>query len=270
MNRREIAEDAAITGASVGTMMLIQSLWLHRAESHGAIRFKRSARAAARFGTWLLSGMAPREYVKVHTHHHIVEDKPGDFHSPVQHGRFGVPKVIAGNPVYYRRGAKELAAQNFPDKIKPDKLDAKLYDRSLLGQAALLGIFTAAKGGDIKKGAKLLAIHDVSVLVLSGLVNGWLHRGQENVRALWNKPVPDADGRYTRNAGLVLGFLTMGDGNHDTHHRHPGQLRLHPNPFLDIGGVVGEQMIKLGLAEAGGPPQDVVSASTETGVISTE
>jgi len=256
------AKVIATHAAAIGTMNMITTVFLHRGETHGAIEVGKPVREFARFGTWLLSGMKPREWVGVHRRHHEETDQAGDPHSPVQNGRFGVPKVFIGNGLYYyKKAAKDLSEDEIPEHLKPDKIDRILYDKGWLGQVALFGLFTALHKGNAKKGAisaglHSLLVHDVMGLSGGGFVNAMLHRGEGNViSTLVNEPKPNEDGTFTINSSRAAAFATFGEGNHHNHHEHQGRLRFNESNILDIGGFVAEKLIQYGLASAGTGPR---------------
>lgn len=262
MSKEQVARTVAAHGAAIGAMNMITTVFLHRGETHGSIEVSKPVREVARFGTWLLSGMKPREWVGVHRKHHAETDLEGDPHSPVQNGRFGVLKVFAGNGLhYYRKAAKELTPEDIPRHLQPDAKDRILYDRGLLGQVALFGLFTAVHRGNTKRGAMSLAahsllVHDVLALSGGGFVNAMLHRGKGPLAdTLVTEPEPFPDGTYTVNAGPIATVATFGEGSHRNHHANQGSLRFNDRPWLDLGGVAAEGLIKLGLAQPGTGPR---------------
>jgi stearoyl-CoA desaturase (delta-9 desaturase) len=263
MNKEQIAKTVVAHGAAITAMNMITTVFLHRGETHGLIEVSKPVREVARFGTWLLSGMKPREWVGVHLRHHAETDLPGDPHSPVQNGRFGVAKVFVGNGLhYYKRAAKELTPDDYPVHLRPDAKDKLLYDKGMIGQVALFGLFTLMHRGNPKKGAISLAahsllVHDTLALSGGGLVNSVLHRGKGNLLStLVSEPVPFDDGTFTINAGPVATTLTLGEGSHDNHHKYPDSLRFNDNPWLDIGGVAAQGLIRIGLAQPGTGPRE--------------
>lgn len=265
MNKRDVAASAAVAAVSIEAMTMLSTLYLHRGETHGAIKLGKSARAVGRVGTWMLSGMKPREWVGVHLRHHANEDQPpdtekgvlGDPHTPVGKGRFGVTKVLFGNVPMYRKAARELKPGDYPDRLAPDKWDKALFDKSLLGQAALFGAFTAIHRGNLKRAGLSLAIHDSTVMLAGGIINGLGHKGPQSIpSALVNGTKPNEDGTYTSNLNTGLSALTFGEGWHRTHHDNQGRLVLDENPLRDLGGAVGKVLIEVGLAEPGVRPPE--------------
>ena len=257
MNKRNVVKTVAAHGAAVGAMNMITTVFLHRGETHGAIEVKRPVREVARFGTWLLSGMKPREWVGVHLAHHADEDGPSDPHSPAQNGRFGVLKVGIGNGLYYyRQKAKTLTPADYPEHLQPDWKDKLLYDRGLVGQAAMFGLYRWLHKGDNKKAAASLLVHDGLMLAGGAFVNSWLHRGQnDGVCALVEEPVPDANGDFTRNSNILGDLATFGEGEHYNHHDDQSSLRFHESNVRDLGGFVAEELIRVGLADPGTGPR---------------
>lgn len=265
MSREQIVQRTKVVAAhaaAIGAMNMITTVFLHRGETHGSIEVGKPVREVSRFGTWLLSGMKPREWVGVHRRHHAETDLAGDPHSPVQNGRFGVAKVFIGNGLhYYRKAAKELQPSDIPQHLQPDWKDRLLYDRGLVGQVALFGLFTALHRGNPKHGAASLAahsllVHDVLALSGGGFVNAALHRGKGHVLStLVRQPEPFEDGSFTVNGGHIATIATFGEGSHHNHHLDQGSLRFNETPILDIGGVVAERLIDMGLATPGTGPR---------------
>jgi stearoyl-CoA desaturase (delta-9 desaturase) len=258
MSKEQIVKTAVAHVAAVSTINMITTVFLHRGETHGSIEVSKPVREVARFGTWLLSGMKPREWVGVHRKHHAQTDEAGDPHSPAQNGRFGVAKVFVGNGLgYYRQAAKELTPLDYPIHLRPDAKDKFLYDRGVLGQVALFGLFTVLHKGNAKRGALSLVMHDALTLSGGGLVNSVMHRGEGSLLStLVNQPTPFADGTYAVNAGPVATIATVGEGRHRYHHENQNSLRFDDNPLLDIGGVLAEGLIKVGLAKPGTGPRE--------------
>ncbi len=239
-----------VPAATITTMLGITTVFLHRAETHGSIKLKPPVRFAARMGTWLLSGMKPREWVGVHGRHHDNTDTPEDPHSPIQNGRFGVAKVLFGNVPMYRRAAKQLTPGDYPAQLEPDKWDKLLFDRGILGQIALGGILTAVAKGNLKKSMSWLAVHDVAMFIAGGVVNGSAHSGQARFsHALLHEPVPDENGNYARNMTLAPTLATVGEGSHLNHHEDPSRMVFNDNPWRDPGGLACLALMKLNLAE---------------------
>ncbi len=105
-------------------------------------------------------------------------------------------------------------------------------------------------------------IHDAIVVGIGGYVNGVLHAGEGSLaKAMIYGPRPNEDGSFTRNASDVMKIVSLGEGSHANHHEHPGQLRFNDNPLLDAGGVIGELLVKAGLAEEGQPPAEFEPAA---------
>lgn len=265
MTREGVTQAAKVTAAhaaAIGGINMITTVFLHRGETHGSIEVGKPVREVARAGTWLLSGMKPREWVGVHRRHHAETDLEGDPHSPVQNGRFGVAKVFIGNGLhFYRKAARELTPEDIPQHLQPDWKDKLLYDRGWIGQVALFGLFTRLHQGNKKRAIASLAlqnllVHDVLALSGGGFVNSALHRGQGTVLStLVREPIPFEDGTYTVNSGPAAAIATFGEGSHANHHHHQGSLRFHPDGWRDIGGVVAEGLIKVGLAQPGTGPR---------------
>jgi len=255
----------AIVGVSA--MLATTTVFLHRAETHGAIKLKPVPRMAARAVTWIGSGMKPREWVGVHTRHHKYTDqapdpnvpKSGDPHSPVQNGRFGVAKVLVGNVPMYRKAAKELEPGDYPAQLNQDKWDRKLFDKGMLGLGVLAGVYLAASKGDVKKAGKNWGAHVATVMVAGGVINGLAHAGEGSMaKALVKGPKPDDENNYARNLSAIPTLATVGEGTHKQHHEDPSSVWFNENHLLDPGGMMAMAAVKLGAAElATKPPEQL-------------
>lgn len=71
---------------SVQLTIMAVTLYLHRAEAHGAVAFHPGVAHFFRFWLWLTTGMVTREWVAIHRKHHAFSDRLGDPHSPVVKG----------------------------------------------------------------------------------------------------------------------------------------------------------------------------------------
>ncbi len=246
----EIIRTHGPAAAGILTMLGTTTVFLHRAETHGALKLKPVPRMAARAITWIGSGMKPREWVGVHSKHHKFTDNPGDPHSPLMNGRFGVAKVLVGNVPMYRRAARELKPGDYPADLNQDKWDRALFDKGLIGLGVLAGIYLAVHKGNAKNALKNWGTHVVTIMAAGGVINGLSHAGDGTMTgALMNGPLPDTDGNYARNLTPVLTQATMGEGSHKNHHEDPSQIWFNDNHWLDPGGLLATAAIKLGLAE---------------------
>jgi len=260
MDKRKLTKVAVTTAATASVSLGIgTSLFMHRSETHEAIKLHPAIRQAARFIVWAGGGMKPREWVGVHLKHHDNEDLPDDPHSPVQNGRFGVLKVLLGNVPMYRQAAKEISQTGaYPERLKPDALDKHLYDKGLLGQVALYGLMARINGPVY--GAAALGLHDLIMFGAGGIVNGLGHSGSGNMlKALVNRPEPNEDGSYSRNLNPGLTALTFGEGRHANHHADPSNWQLGNNLMEDPAALIASGLIKTRLATSG----HIVANTTE-------
>ncbi len=251
VEKGEIAK-AVATGLVTGwaANAFIQSFFLHRAETHRSIKLNPSVREVARFATWLMAPMKPREWVGVHLRHHANPDQPerivagkviipADPHSPKLNEPHGRIKVLLCNVPMYRRASKEVQrANDYSKRLEPDKLD-KLYDKGYLGQIALYGLFTSVLGP--LPAAVALAAHDGYIVWCGGKTNASHDADKPTTR----------DGSYARNLHPIITFLTGGEGDHANHHENPRSLQIASNPWLDPPAALGRLLIKAGLAEPG-------------------
>lgn len=68
--------------------LTLQTIYLHRSETHRAVKFHPLLTHLFRFWLWLFIGAKRREWVAIHHLHHKYTDTPKDPHSPVINGLF--------------------------------------------------------------------------------------------------------------------------------------------------------------------------------------
>lgn len=78
--------------------------YLHRAMSHGGVKFSAPVEHFMRFWLWLTSGAVTREWVAVHRKHHAFPDREGDPHSPAIEGFW---HIVLGGLHYYQKAAND-------------------------------------------------------------------------------------------------------------------------------------------------------------------
>src|SRR6185436_16247091 len=130
------------------------TVYLHRALSHRAVTLAPSVSWAMRFGTWITTGIDPRQWAAVHRKHHKFADAEGDPHSPYVHGFWQIQLL---NYFYYRReAANPETVERFTKDIGRDRWDA-LFDRTWIGLGLFLAMWIAVFGPVL--GALAMVLH---------------------------------------------------------------------------------------------------------------
>jgi stearoyl-CoA desaturase (delta-9 desaturase) len=220
--------------------MLVTTVYLHRHLAHGGVELRPEVRAVSRVVLWMTTALKPRQWARVHRHHHAAEDTPNDPHSPLNFGggRRGARYVFLHNgPLYTRATHDKRLASKYRD-LTADRWDRWFFDHGELGLAlgvAILCSFMALIGHTVAGGwvgsmvgatAGLLAagFHAASYLLAGGAINGFGHSG----------PVRPHDVGHTRNMP-VIAWLTVGEGWHRNHHAAENSPRIGYRRQLDLG-----------------------------------
>lgn len=208
------------------------TVYLHRALSHRAVALAPAVELAMRFGTWITTGIDPRQWAAVHRKHHKFADTEGDPHSPYVHGFWQIQIL---NYFYYRReAANPETIARYTKDIARDRWD-DLFDRTWLGLGLFLALWILAFGPIL--GAIALVTHVLLYIFLNSSINGAAHwigyqRFKNSARNMW-----------------VLALLTGGEGLHNNHHEFPGSSRFaHRWWEIDLGWYVIAGLRSLGLA----------------------
>ncbi len=202
---------AALLGVFVTVQIacLCTTVYLHRALSHRAVRLSPSVELAMRIGTWLTTGINPREWAAVHRKHHKFSDVEGDPHSPYVHGFW---QIQLFNYSYYRREATNPeTVSRFTRDIADDGWDA-MFQYTWLGLGLFLAVWIAVFGPVL--GTLCMILHIGSYIFLNASINGAAHwigykRFDNTARNMW-----------------LLALLTGGEGLHNNHHEFPGSSRF--------------------------------------------
>ena len=185
------------------------TVYLHRALSHRAVTLAPIVVLVMRFGTWITTGIDPRQWAAVHRKHHKFADAEGDPHSPYVHGFWQIQLL---NYFYYRReAANPETVERFTKDIAPDRWD-QLFDRTWLGLGLFLAAWIAVFGPVL--GVLAMGLHIGLYIFLNSSINGAAHwigyqRFKNSARNMW-----------------VLALLTGGEGLHNNHHEFPGSSRF--------------------------------------------
>ena len=238
--------------------------WMHRELTHRSYRLPKQLSFLARTVIWG-TGTKPRVWAAVHRDHHDYADTPGDPHSPVMQGRFGVAKILATGALKYRKYTETKTDDVMPQDLQPDKLDKRVFDKvgvglltSLAGHAAL----NKAVGNPASLGIWSFVVEKVGYVTGGNFVNGIGHGGQHPWKAVVTGEIePFDDGTYGADS-VSVGLVTFGEGMQRAHHQNPGSPFFGDRENLDLpqqfardsaGAVIG-LMIDHGLADHGQKP----------------
>jgi stearoyl-CoA desaturase (Delta-9 desaturase) len=214
---------------------LATTIYLHRFLAHKAVDLATPIRFLCRLELWLFTGIRRSQWVAVHRRHHVRVDEPGDPHSPIQHGLWG---VVLGNVGLYRRAARETETATYLREGDSDRWDRWFLDRAGLGMVVGYLLLVLVFGW--VTGTVAWAVHGVTYLFLGGAVNGFGHHAGK-------RPY---DNTATNLRWLAV--LTAGEGMHNNHHHRPTSWRFGP-AHLDLGGSVLRLLERLKLSR----PRDV-------------
>lgn len=217
------------------------SIYLHRCIAHASIELNTYLASAIKFWLWL-KGQVMRTWAAVHRGHHRYPDKPGDPHSPYEHG---VWKIVFLNSIPYAKAANDEKMVEYYAKDIPKNF---LLDNSLVGLAIgfflSCTIFYLAIGGwtGIICGAVFFPVHLYTYMLMGGLINGIGHKyGYQNFK--------DNPNNRATNVTL-LAYLIAGEGLHNNHHHSPASPKLSFQKWeFDPGWLVIKILIFLRLAK---------------------
>lgn len=205
-----------LTGIAGGVVIslianVVTTVFLHRALTHRALTLKRPVIEAARFVTWVTTGIRPRQWVAVHRKHHAHTDVEGDPHSPVLNGWV---KVQVQNVAMYRREARNPdTIARYAKDLPMTRADRLLYDHALLGLG--LGVAVGCLALGWRSGLIAAFVHVNVYLGGSAAVNAIGHH-------FGRRPYPAS---YAGNLQW-LAFITAGEGLHNNHHAAPTSAKL--------------------------------------------
>jgi stearoyl-CoA desaturase (delta-9 desaturase) len=216
------------------------TVYLHRYLAHGGIELRAEVRTVARIVIWITTALKPRQWARVHRHHHATVDTPEDPHSPMNFGGSsrGAWYVLRRNgPLYTAATRDERLATKYRD-LTADRWDRWFFDHGKAGITLGIGLACAAMatlgywlvGGwigiavGVAVGLIASILHAVLYVLAGGAVNGFGH-GDVNSRP---------NGGHARNMP-ILAWLTLGEGWHRNHHAAENSPRLGYRHQADLG-----------------------------------
>ncbi|MGH9004726.1 MAG: fatty acid desaturase, partial [Acidimicrobiia bacterium] len=159
---------------------------------------------------WIMTGVAPREWVAVHRRHHAFSDTPQDPHSPVILGFWAVQ---LGNVKLYRHTIRDgVTVTKYARDLPPDRLDRALFDHAGLGTGIGIAFLVLVLGWPT--GLLAAGLHTVVYLGTSAAVNAVGH-------TFGKRPY---DNLATNNQWLA--WISGGEGLHNNHHAAPTSARF--------------------------------------------
>jgi stearoyl-CoA desaturase (delta-9 desaturase) len=265
--RTEQLAKAAVIGGLAGALdTAAVTVWMHRSYTHKSLKLAPPLETDARTVVWG-TGTTPRAWAAVHRQHHEAADTPGDPHSPVQQGKWGVVKLYLKNTPRYTKASQAMeAAGEYPPDLQPDRLDKAVFNRKKLGLAASLAGHVGvnkAVGNPGYMGLVSWAVEKAFYVNGGNLVNSIGHAGAHPGKAIVTGEIePNPDGSYGADSPWVAA-ITMGEGNQRYHHDHPESIYFGPDPVdktlaekaaYDLGGTIALSLIDHGMATAGEAP----------------
>jgi len=225
-----------ITFATIQSMFLGVTLYLHRDQSHGGLILHPALRHVFRFWLWFSSGAVTREWVAVHRRHHAHADTAQDPHSPRV---FGLRRVVFEGYELYRDAAHDPATLDHYGRGTPDDwLERRLYSAyPYLGIVLFVVAHLLVFG---VPGIIMIAVHlSAQPFFAGGVINGLAHAvGYRSFE------MPS-----TATNLLPWALLLGGEELHNNHHAFPRSACFAVQPWeLDIGWLWIRLFRGLGLA----------------------
>ncbi len=230
-------EIVAFTLAATHITIAAVTIFLHRAQAHGALNLHSIPSHFFRFWLWLTTGIVTKEWVAIHRKHHAKCETPDDPHSPQTRGIKTV--LLTGSELYRSEAKNEETLAKFGRGTPDDWLERNLYARFSLAGVGLMLIADLFLFGAI--GATVWAVQMLWIpITAAGIVNGighWL--GYRNFET------SDASRNF-----LPWGLIIGGEELHNNHHTYPTSAKLSVKPCeFDIGWLYIRGLELLGLAE---------------------
>lgn len=216
---------------------MLVTVYFHRTCSHRSVSLAPSVHRIARFLSWYLIAMVPREFAAVHRKHHAKVDTEEDPHSPANHGALGV--LFNGLALYRKEAQNMETLEKYGKGLVTDKWEAFYLKHRNMGIFLFLGTLVALLGW---KGVLLWGMMMIWIpLWAAGVINGLGHHvGYRNyaTKDLSTNIVP---------WGLWIG----GEELHNNHHAYPLSPKFSKKPFeIDLGWGFIKVLSFFKLAEA--------------------
>ena len=213
------------------------TLYLHRAATHGGVRFHPVVEHFMRGWLWLTTGMNTKEWVAVHRKHHAFSDRPGDPHSPHEEGFW---QIVLGGLWFYKEATSDKEMLEKYGKGTPeDWVEHNVYSKWRWG-----GLFTMMAVDVFLFGPVLGLIvwtgMAVWIPIFGQVINGVGH-------ALGYRNFDTKD--HSRTI-YPLGLWIVGEELHNHHHADPRSAKFQARWWeFDIGWLYIRLLSAFRLAE---------------------
>jgi stearoyl-CoA desaturase (delta-9 desaturase) len=212
------------------------TIFLHRHQSHRALKLHPLASHAFRFWLWFTTGMVTKEWTAIHRKHHAKCETADDPHSPQV---FGIRRVLLqGAELYRMESRKKETLEQYGHGTPDDVIERKLYSRYTKHGIGLMLIMNFVLFGFI--GITIWAIQMMWIPFLAaGVINGIGHY-------FGYRTFQPADA--SRNV-IPWGILIGGEELHNNHHAYVTSARLSNRWYeFDVGWLYIRLLEIAGLA----------------------
>ena len=237
-----------VVATSLLTLLSV-SCYLHRSQTHGAVRYLSPLNHIFRFILWVMTGMVTKEWVAVHRKHHAKCDTPEDPHSPRY---FGLKKILLeGADIYRKAGENNPKLLEEYGKGTPDDwVERYLYAGKLRNYGVRITLIVEL----ILFGLPALIIWPIQMLIIpiiaAGFINGVAHViGYQR----YKDGTPRGDGKVFERIGDARNVptygLAVGEEFHNNHHAYQGNYKFsHAWYEFDLAGTFTELLTWIGFA----------------------
>jgi len=229
-------EIVAFTLAATHITIAAVTIFLHRAQAHGALDLHGIPSHFFRFWLWLTTGIVTKEWVAIHRKHHAKCETLDDPHSPQTRGIKTV--LLTGSELYRSEAKNEETLAKFGHGTPDDWLERNLYARFSwhgVGLMLIADLFLFGAIGATVWAVQMLWIPVTAAGIVNGIGHWWGYRNFETSDA-------------SRNF-LPWGLLIGGEELHNNHHTYPTSAKLSVKPYeFDIGWLYIRALEMLGLA----------------------
>jgi stearoyl-CoA desaturase (delta-9 desaturase) len=211
------------------------SVYLHRCQTHQALKLKPFVSYCFRLWNWLTTGMKVKEWVAVHRKHHWLVETGEDPHSPQV---LGLRKVLLENVTLYRKEARnEETLERWGKGTPDDGLEHFFSRHAYLGVLCMLAIDLLFFG--FLPGLFVWGIQVLWIPLAGGVINGVGHFwGYRNYRTK----------DESRNI-FPVGVLFAGEELHNNHHAALQRAKFSRRTWeFDIGWLYIQMLQWLRLA----------------------
>ena len=224
------------TLAWVQIVILLVTVYFHRACSHRALDGSPVFHRVCRFLSWFMIAMVPREFAAVHRKHHATCDTQEDPHSPLHYGWKTV--LFKGLQLYRNEVRKAGTLEKYGNGLPKDPWEG-FYQRfpnggiftQLIVLTVLFGWFGAASWAILMAWIPFWA---------AGVINGLGHH--------WGYRRFATEDRSTNLTPFA--FWVGGEELHNNHHAYPASPKFsHAWYEVDLGWGVIVVLEKLGLVK---------------------